>query len=245
MKQEPFNVAPLNTHYDGTYTEQMKRWRRLGAIDKANNIQTLTGGRRFSSVLEVGCGTGSVLAQLAKGGFASSYCGIDMADPNSHRDESATELDLRQYDGKRIPFPDGAFDLVISTHVVEHVPDPRGFISELTRVTNGPIYLEVPCELNVRANRKALQPSVDTGHINLFTPESFHLLLQTSGLEVEGFELFDHSLEVLSFPQSPLKGRFMKTVRSMALSLDPLLASRVFTYHCGALCRKAPVAPQP
>lgn len=239
MKQEPFNVSPHNKHYDGTYTHQMQQWRRLGAIDKAKNIRALTEDRKFVSVLEVGCGTGSVLAQLSSGGFARHYCGIDMADPEAHRDEGAKDVDLRRYDGVRIPFDDGAFDLVVSTHVVEHVPDPRGFIAELSRVASGDIYIEVPCELTVRANRRALQPSVDTGHINLYTPESFLLLLQTSGLEVDRFELFDHSREVLSFPHASLKGWAMKAVRSSMLRLSPFLASRLFTYHCGALCRRA------
>jgi hypothetical protein len=65
------------------------------------------------------------------------------------------------------------------------------------------------------------------------------LLLQTIGLQVERIELFDHSLEVLGFPNSPLKGRILKAVRGTLLGINPILASRVFTYHCGALCRSA------
>jgi hypothetical protein len=167
-----------------------------------------------------------------------------MVGPNSHRDESATDLDLRQYDSERIPFPKGAFGLVTSTHVVKHAPNPQGFISKLTRVTSGPIYAEVPCELTVRTKRSALQPSVETGHINLFTPESFPLLLRTSGLEVQRFELFDPLYGVLSFRKAPLKGRLMSTVQSMILGLRPILASWVFTYHRGALCHRAAVATQ-
>lgn len=234
-----FSIAPLNTHYDGVYSEQMKRWRRLGAKDKADNIRSLIGDLRFQSILEVGCGTGSVLAQLAENKLADQYCGIDMADPNLHRDESAIGMELRQYDGTKIPFFDRAFDMVVATHVVEHVPNPRGFISELNRVASKYVYIEVPCELNIRVSPKKLQPSVDTGHINLYNPESFLLLLQTSGLRVERIELFDHSLEVLGFPNAPLKGRILKTVRGALLGINPILASRVFTYHCGALCRVA------
>lgn len=235
MKQKLFNVAPLNTHDNGAHTEQMKRWRRLGAIDKANTIQVFTGRRTFRSVLEVGCGTGAVIAQLARGGFANNYCGIDLADPNSHRNESATELDLRQYDGKRIPFPDGAFYLVISIHVVDYVPDPGDQCAHLRRGT-------------LRVERSGQSESITAlcrhwSHQSVHS-ELFHLLLQTSGLEVEGFELFDHSIEVLSFPQSLLKGRLMKTVRSTALSQNPYLASRVFTYRCGAACHRATAAPQ-
>jgi len=235
----PFSISPLNTHYDGTYTEQMKQWRRLGAKDKSNNIRSLTGSRQFQSILEVGCGTGSVLAQISQHHLAERYCGIDMADPNLHRDETASEIELLQYDGTRTPFKDKSFDLVFATHVVEHVPDPRGFIAELARVAREYVYIEVPCELNIRVSQKKLQLSVDTGHINLYTPESFLLLLQTSNLQVELLELFDHSLDVLSFPNSPVKGLMLKAARTSLLKFSPILASRVFTYHCGALCRVA------
>ena len=33
-----------------------------------------------------------------------------------------------------LPFPDGAFDKVLSSHTVEHVTDPEGFFRELARV---------------------------------------------------------------------------------------------------------------
>jgi len=38
------------------------------------------------------------------------------------------------YDGKTIPFPDAAFDGVICTEVLEHVPDPGPFVAEMHRV---------------------------------------------------------------------------------------------------------------
>jgi hypothetical protein len=65
MNIDQFSIAPLNTHYDGAYSEQMKRWRRVGAKDKSDNIRALIGDQRFQSILEVGCGTGSVLARLS------------------------------------------------------------------------------------------------------------------------------------------------------------------------------------
>lgn len=50
---------------------------------------------------------------------------------------------LIQADGSRLPFRDGQFDYVIASHVLEHVPDPAGFVAELQRVAEGG-YIETP-----------------------------------------------------------------------------------------------------
>lgn len=194
------------------------------------------GSSPLNTVLEVGCGTGAVIAEVARRGLGKGHVGIDMSDPGAHADTAGSAVEMIQYDGERIPFEDASFDLVFASHVVEHVPDPRGFLAEMTRVAAGLIYVEVPCELNLRSDRRALQPSVDTGHINMYTPESFMLLLQTAGLKVQALRLFDHSLEVLQFNSSPLKGRIQRAIRQSAYRFNPVLASRFFTFHCGALC---------
>lgn len=43
-------------------------------------------------------------------------------------------LDIRRYDGHRLPFSDGSFDVVISNAVLEHVRDLPLFVSETSRV---------------------------------------------------------------------------------------------------------------
>lgn len=47
------------------------------------------------------------------------------------------------YDGGRFPFEDGAFDYVICSHVLEHVPDVAAFCAELFRVASKG-YVEYP-----------------------------------------------------------------------------------------------------
>lgn len=233
----PFDISPLNSHYDGEYSDRMKAWRRLAAHDKVNNLQAMLRFESVSSVLEVGCGTGAVLAEVARRGVGQQHFGVDISDPSEHADTEGTSVQLQRYDGDKLPFDDRSFDLVFASHVIEHVPDPRGFLAEMARVASHLIYLEVPCELTIRAGRRSLQPSVSTGHINFYTPESFLLLLQTSDLEVQSLKLFDHSLEVLQFDKSTAKGWIHKVLRQSAFLMNPVFASRVFTFHCGALCR--------
>lgn len=236
MMFEPFKVGAHNSHYEGAYDARELTWLQVCAVEKARNVGTLLGGRPVASVLEVGCGSGVVLAEVAKLGIGSHHVGIDMVDPRAHPAPGTDALELLAYDGEHLPYEDDSFDLVIASHVVEHVPDPRGFLREVARVCKGWVYLEVPCELNVRASRAALQKTLEIGHINAYTPEAFGLTVQTSGLAIIDSELLDHTREVLSFGGSALKGRVKKLLRGGLLGLSPRWASRVFTYHFGVLC---------
>ncbi|HEX8707003.1 MAG TPA: class I SAM-dependent methyltransferase, partial [Pyrinomonadaceae bacterium] len=71
------------------------------------------------------------------------------------------------------PFPDNEFDLIISRHVAEHVPDVMAFISELHRITRpgGRIKLVTPHYSNPD------WPS-DPTHRNHFNSYSFNCFMQ-------------------------------------------------------------------
>ena len=45
-----------------------------------------------------------------------------------------------------MPFPDKSFDFIIAFHVLEHMSDPKSFLSELQRVGKAG-YIEVPSGL--------------------------------------------------------------------------------------------------
>jgi SAM-dependent methyltransferase len=239
MQAPQFNVGQHNALYEGDFDPFEIEWLSLCARDKVRNIAALLGERRPDSVLEVGCGTGAVLAAVAAAGIGNRHVGVDMAYIEQHRDPSAAGLALSAYDGVTLPFPDDSFDLVYASHVLEHVPDERGFLAELRRVARAFVYIEVPCELVLRTNAAALQRTLDIGHINAYTPDSFVLTLATSGLHVDQVGLFDHSKAVHRHHSGPLKGALKRAVRGPLLRVSPSLASKLFCYHCGALSRPA------
>lgn len=239
MLVQPFNPPAYNKHYEGSYTTKAVEWRRICAIDKASNIKALLGSEPVESVLEIGCGTGAVLSEVRKRGIGTNHRGIDLADPNQHLDPGAHELNLLEYDGAAIPFANASFDLVYASHVVEHVLEPRGFLKEITRVAKRLIYLEIPCELHARTRHSDMQTTLDIGHINSYSPESFTLLCQTSGLKIINSQLFDHSFDVHAFHASSTKAMLKMKLRRALLSANPILASRLFTYHFGVLCEPA------
>jgi SAM-dependent methyltransferase len=99
----------------------------------------ITPGER---VLEVGCGTGVVLRDLARrvkpGGMAVGL------DPGPHFLAIAAELieqaglseltELREGDARALPFGDGEFDAVLAVTTLSHVPNGDQALREMVRV---------------------------------------------------------------------------------------------------------------
>ena len=92
---------------------------------------------RGASVLDVGCGEGYVLDELAARG-AGEVFGVDIVDIRRNR---ATPF--RLYDGTDLPFIDRRFDLVMLSFVLHHVPDgrKRALLREALRVSRGTVFV--------------------------------------------------------------------------------------------------------
>jgi ubiquinone/menaquinone biosynthesis C-methylase UbiE len=116
------------------YEAMMGRWSRQLAplfIDFA-------GVQDGESVLDVGCGTGSLAATLARVTKASKIVGLD---PSSGFIEYARAQndDLRVAfevgDAQELPFPDASFDRCLALLAVDYIPDARKAAREMRRVT--------------------------------------------------------------------------------------------------------------
>lgn len=220
--------------YDDYYATSDPEWRRLGAIDKADNVVRLCASLAGGTVLEIGSGDGAVLSQLADLGFGESYCSLEISTSaveaiSRRRIPGLIECGL--YDGYRIPY-DRSFDLVILSHVVEHLEHPRALLCEAARVGKN-VFIEVPLEDNLRLSEDYVPDPV--GHINVYSRRSIRHLIQTSGFEVLEQIVTNPSKEVHRY-RSGAKGVLHWAIKDALIRVMPRLATTFFTYHSAALC---------
>ena len=98
--------------------------------------------RRRDRVLEIGCGTGVVLRDLAPlTGPRGSVTGLDRSRTllavarRLCRGTRGGRITLRHGDAARLPFADGRFDASLAITVILHVGEPLAVVRELARVT--------------------------------------------------------------------------------------------------------------
>ncbi|HEY2058435.1 MAG TPA: methyltransferase domain-containing protein [Amycolatopsis sp.] len=89
-------------------------------------------------VLDVGCGPGTITADLARLVAPSQVTGLDVAEDilDQAREHAAGvgTIEFRLGDVNALEFPDGSFDVVHAHQVLLHLRDPVGALREMLRV---------------------------------------------------------------------------------------------------------------
>jgi SAM-dependent methyltransferase len=86
---------------------------------------------RGARAIDVGGGPGYTAEALRAAGAVAVT--VD-ASPDELRLHGRTPIDAIVADGRRLPFADGALDVVCTLNALEHVADPWAFLDELVRV---------------------------------------------------------------------------------------------------------------
>jgi SAM-dependent methyltransferase len=105
--------------------------------DAAEPLVAMAGIEPGSRVLDVGCGTG-IVARLARDrvGRTGQVAGVDLNDGMlAVAARIAPDVEWRQGDAASLPFPDGAFDVVVSQFAIMFFTDREGALREMVRVT--------------------------------------------------------------------------------------------------------------
>ncbi|MFB9842164.1 class I SAM-dependent methyltransferase [Mucilaginibacter ginsenosidivorans] len=183
--QQQIVTDSVKTAYDVFYQEHDEAWRMLGAKYKAQHIVDVCKGHTFNKVLEVGAGDGSILKLLAEQDFAREYDAVEISESGVEHIKARNIPGLRSvqvFDGYHLPFGDESFDLIILSHVLEHVEHERLLLRELKRVAKYCV-IEVPRDYKADVDKK-IKHFLAYGHINVYTPTSLRYLLKTEGFDI-------------------------------------------------------------
>ena len=131
-------------------------------------------------ILDIGCGTGAMLDELASFG---TVVGADFA-PEALQFcvTRGVGADLARADVRRLPFADASFDVVTAMDIIEHIDDDKAASCEIFRVLKpgGRLLVTVPAFPSLWSEHdEALH------HFRRYTAPRLKDLFQRAGLSVE------------------------------------------------------------
>lgn len=157
---------------------------------RRDRVRKMLRGLAPGRVLEIGCGAGALLHDLATEGFScvgveSSPAAFELA---TYVNSDCPDVTIRECmsDGWT-----GQFDYVMAFEVLEHIEDDRGALAAWVSCLNdnGKLLLSVPAH-----PRRWSASDVWAGHFRRYKREGLVDLLEEVGLHIERFESYGFPL---------------------------------------------------
>ncbi|MGB9202793.1 MAG: class I SAM-dependent methyltransferase [Terriglobales bacterium] len=155
------------------------------------HILSLLGPANSRTMLDVGCGSGTFLADARDAGWAMSGLEINADFPEFCRKELGIE-DVKTGLVSDPPFPEASFDAVSMLDVLEHMYDPVLSVTQCARLLKlgGALVVKspnAPMQLRKERLKKMLGRGnghvAEIGHLNQFSPKTLSLAFRKGGLE--------------------------------------------------------------
>lgn len=228
--------------YSLPYGDEQREWRNIGAWYKAHHVIDLCRANGLSprKILDCGAGCGSLLKHLSDAGFGEELYAVELSDQSVGLIREAgieTLVEVKQFDGYAIPFDDQAFDLVILSHVLEHVEHERIILRELKRVAALQC-IEIPLDYSPYVDKK-VSHYLSYGHINVYTPTLLRFLLGTEGFEIIGDKADLYGDRVREFQKFVLSRTATDTAEARAELRQELQKAREEFESLGAIQKEA------
>jgi len=135
-------------------------------------------------VLDIGCATGALLENLKARGWRVT--GVEIS-PSAVYAREERKLDVRSLVLEENKFPDKTFDVVLASHLIEHLNDPGSFLQEVNRILkdNGYCFITTPNIAGFQSKIfKNKWRSAIFDHLYLFSVSTIKKLLKTKGFKI-------------------------------------------------------------
>ena len=137
-------------------------------------------------ILDIGCATGSLLEKLKKAGW--DVTGVEISVPQAEYGRQKRGLDVRTLPLEENHFPLGHFNVVLASHLIEHLNDPAALIREVRRILapEGRFFITTPNIDGFQAKLfKEKWRSAIFDHLYLFSVKTLSRLLVENGFLIE------------------------------------------------------------
>lgn len=177
-----------------TYQMHLDELKRLGATGK-----NAAGGlyrsaiflRRYQPdvgdrMLEVGCGNGMFLLLARDRGWTVE--GIDLSGSAIRAGRETHGLPVQEADFAHYDAEPGTYRAIVAWEVLEHLPDPRGFLDKARTLLrpDGSLVFSVPNEGPKVPHPETRGPaSLPPVHLNFWNPDSVRAFLELNGYRVD------------------------------------------------------------
>lgn len=142
--------------------------------------------RKSNRLLDVGFGAGAMLEAARLEGW--DPFGTEVSTLAVEQARKLGFTNVHEGDFLEAPYRAASFDVVVATELLEHLPDPLPFIRQARRLLapGGAFYLTTPNANGISGRLLGLDWSIvaPPEHINLFSPRSLRLALESCGFEV-------------------------------------------------------------
>ncbi len=166
---------------------------RVWELQKMNDfvIRYIT-KRSIREALDVGAGDFVALQKIVACLPGAHFSAIDPCyDQPTFENITVFQAMLEKFDCRK------QYDLVMAVHVLEHVGDLHAFMSQLSKLTQRYLYIEIPFQVGPGL---FLSRGVNAQHINYFTPGTLKTLLSYHGFEVENEEFSTNGFRYNGMP---------------------------------------------
>lgn len=244
-----FKVADLNKIYSKSeYFDLLSQSTKSNFVDFFLRFRLFPEYHEFVSrsfstpgnILDVGCGAGEFIKEMTKIGWDAF--GIDMSRIAISRAKQVADKDhLRVGVVSKQIFGQTKFQAISFWHVLEHVPSPREFLTDLGSNLKpaGKLFFEVPNSNSwlFRRFKADYNWLMVPEHIWYFSPDSIMRLARESGFSVQRFEyppraLLNFSLSLYTIIRRNFGHRLAKLlfIPTIPISLVVGICASMFGY---------------